>query len=358
MAEDIADRLPLTRDDRVLLTAAQTSFPLVQRPFAALGDAIGQSEESVIARLSSLKEAGFLRRIGPVLEPKRFGLTTELVAAEVAPSELPSVGAEVAAWPPVTHCYAREHRINLWFAAVAPGEDWFEWAAARTVSLPGVKGAWRLPALRRFKIAVRFDLTAPQPTVAAQPSPAGPSPDHGGPAVPLAGPPSRKKSEPVDLEFLRAAETDLPLCSDPFSVLAASLQISADDLLDGLKSWLADGRVRRYGALANHRLLGFTANSMTLWTVPDDQVESVGRRLAAFPQVSHCYERPAFPGFPYNLYAMIHGQSRAQCLAAADELSAACEAGDPVALFSNREFKKTAPSYAELLAERAAPDQS
>ncbi len=357
MARAIDGPLLLTRIDRILLTAAQASFPLVRQPFAVLADIVGEAEQRVIERLASLKEAAFLRKIGPVFEPASLGLSSELAAVEVAPSHLESVGAEVATWAPVTHCYARDHRLNLWYAAVAPGEDWFEWAAARAASLPGVKGAWRLPALRRFKIAVHFDLVArPTGTTPARPHMDASEHDSAGDAH--KGPAPSPPPAAPDIDILRAAETDLPLCSDPFSVLAASLPLDADGLLGTLRSWLADGRIRRYGALVSHRRLGFAANSMTAWVVPDDDIDRVGKCLASSPHVSHCYQRPAFPGFPYNMYAMIHGRSRAECLAVVGELSSACGAGDPAALFSDREFKKTTPNYADLLTPRASPDSS
>ena len=329
----------LAPEDKALLTLAQASFPLVQRPFAALAGEVGLSEEAVIARMTALKASGLIRKIAPVFEPARLGLTTELVAAEVAPPDLEAAGAAVAAWPPVTHCYAREHRVNLWFTGAACGEAWFACAAARAATLPGVCGVWRLPAVRRFKIAVHFDLMA------------GPDPPAGrtcpSPSETPAPPPPRWSGS--DLSLLRAVEADLPLCPEPFAALASSLAMAPEDLLGNLRQWVADGRIRRYGALVNHRRLGFVANAMTVWAVPDDRLETVGRCLATSPSVSHCYQRPAFPDFPHNLYAMVHAQSRARCLDLIRELSRKCGAGDPVPLFSTREFKKTAPRYSELL---------
>ncbi len=348
MAEGVASHYRLTNEDRVLLTAAQGSFPIERHPFAALGRSLGQSEESVIQRLASLKAAGFLRKIGPVFEPARLGLTSELLGVEVAPSELERAGCEMATWPPVTHCYARDHRVNLWLAAVAAGPEWFELAAARAASLAGVRGVWRLPALRRFKIAVHFDLTHGELATTPAGSHAAASQHNKAADAPT--------TSRVDLDLLHAAESDLPLCSDPFSVLASSVEAGAEGLVETLRLWLADGRVRRYGALVNHRRLGLTSNSMTAWAVPEVDVNRVGKYLASSPHVSHCYERPAFPGFPYNMYAMIHGTSKADCLAVVTELSAGCGCGDPATLFSHREFKKATPDYADLLTQRGSRD--
>jgi len=109
----------LSLQDRRLLTAAQVAFPLTAHPFADLGSVADLSEAQVIARLGALREQRLIRRVGPVFEPAAIGLTTELVAVEVEPDRVESVGAAVAEWPQVTHCYLRDHRVNLWFAGAA-----------------------------------------------------------------------------------------------------------------------------------------------------------------------------------------------------------------------------------------------
>lgn len=344
----VASPAELTREDRDIVTLAQACFPLVRRPFAALGDAVGSSERAVLERLVALKEAGFVRKIGPVFEPDSLGLATELVAAEVDSAQLEAVGTAVGAWSPVTHCYAREHDVNLWFAAVAPDSDWLAEAAARVAGFAGVTGVWRLPALRRFKVAVQFDLSDVSGRVrVAEPAPDSASAARATTAV-CAPPPTA-----VDPQLLAVAQTDLPICPDPFGRLASGRGVTAEDLLAALRRWVAEGSVRRYGALVNHTRLGFVANAMTVWHVPEERVEAVASYLTGFPDVSHCYQRPAFPRFPFNLYAMVHARSRPDCLAVVDELSSHCQDCERAVLFSTREFRKSAPDYARLVAARA-----
>jgi len=338
MAQRIAGRQDLGRADRALIAAAQRDFPLVARPYQELAGRVGSNEEEVIARLAALKQAGLIRRIGPVLEPRALGLISELVAVEVDPSELDSVAAEVSAWPPVTHCYSRDHRVNLWFAAVASDSFWFGAACATAKSLPGVMGTWRLPALRRFKIGVRFDLD--RRTGGEEAPPASWT---GGHAV----------TEDLDQQLLGAVQQDLPLCPAPFGLLASSAGITEGELLETLRGWQESGLMRRYGALVNHLRLGFTANAMTVWLAPPDNIEQAARWLSRSPQVSHCYERPAFPGFPHNLYAMVHGLSREECLRVVTALSEEGGIGVGAVLFSIREYKKSAPDYLSLLASRS-----
>ncbi len=342
----MAERIALSAEDKALLTLVQASLPLMRRPFQVLGERVGLSEGEVIARLSALKAAGLIRKIGPVFEPAALGLATELMAAEVAPAQLDAVGAAVAAWEEVTHCYAREHRINLWFAGVAAEADWFARAAENVAAMEGVRGVWRLPTLRRFKIAVQFDLT-PAPITNHKSQITGSPGESPVSSTALRADP---RATPIDPDLLRALQTDLPLQPDPFAALAAGRD--PDELLATLRALLANGRIRRYGALVSHRRLGIAANAMTVLVVPEERMEEAGRRVSASPAVSHCYQRPTFAGFPYNLYAMIHGRTREECLAAAAEAAQAAAASEWAALFSTHEYGKSSPDYAALLAGR------
>jgi DNA-binding Lrp family transcriptional regulator len=349
MAPDVVRPESLSEQERSVITLIQTSFPLVRRPFDALGERLGLSGETVLALVGGLKEAGLIRKIGPVLEPVRFGVASELVAARVAPEQLEEVGTAVSQWHPVTHCYARSHAINLWLAALSADRRWFEAAREELLAMPGVSGVWRLPALRRFKVAVRFDLAEGKED--AEESFAEPD-DEASPAA-TSSPPEGDQGA-IDLRLLAALEEDLPLCLEPFAALAESRDLREDAVLSTLVRWKADGRIRRYGALVRHLRLGIAANAMTVWRVPARRVVETGTGLASSAHVSHCYERPSFPEFPFNLYAMVHARSRADCLSAVEELSAHCRDCPRAVLFSTREFRKTSPRFAELLGEGAS----
>lgn len=340
MVRDVSGLAALSEFDRVLLTMIQGAVPLVYNPFLELAAAIGSSEAQVLASLQQLKAARFIRKIGPVLEPARFGIASELVAIRVMPNRLTDVAGVVSSWEQVTHCYEREHPVNLWFAALSADPDWFEEAQTRLLALDGVNGVWRLPALRRFKVAVHFALTGGNICSAAAAS--GIAPEQG----------TNRSPMQLDRELLAAVETDLPLCQEPFTAIAREHGLTEESLLTTLAQWLADGRIRRYGALVSHLRLGIAANAMTVWQAPADKVEEVGRAFASSPYVSHCYERPAFAEFPFNLYAMVHGATREECRTIIEELSAACRGCPHAMLFSKREFKKSSPRYAVLLASR------
>jgi DNA-binding Lrp family transcriptional regulator len=161
----------------------------------------------------------------------------------------------------------------------------------------------------------------------------------------------------LEKKYIKALESDLPGESRPFLKLAEQFGLSEGDLLNSLKALLSDGTIRRYGARVSHQRVGFSANVMVVWQAPSEEVEKIGQIMATFGAVSHCYERPTFPGFPYNLYTMIHGRARGACEKVIAEISAATGVTCYRALWSIKEFKKSTPVYSELLEDAASSKQ-
>ena len=149
---------------------------------------------------------------------------------------------------------------------------------------------------------------------------------------------------PIERAIVKATQAGLPLVARPYAQVADSLGISQKELLGRLGEMLDDGRIRRIGAVPNHYALGYTANGMSVWDVADAEVQSLGREVGALPFVTHCYRRPRrLPDWPYNLFAMVHGRSRAETDRHVAEirrlLGSACRASD--VLYSVRILKKT-----------------
>lgn len=148
----------------------------------------------------------------------------------------------------------------------------------------------------------------------------------------------------LDRALVRSLQAGLPLVARPYAEVAGKLGISEAEVITGLTQMLADGRIRRIGAVPNHYALGYTANAMSVWDVADDAVDDAGREIGALPFVTHCYRRPRrLPEWPYNLFAMVHGRSRAETQAKLEIIRAAlgprARAGD--VLYSARILKKT-----------------
>ncbi|MBT3192359.1 MAG: Lrp/AsnC family transcriptional regulator, partial [Verrucomicrobia bacterium] len=131
----------------------------------------------------------------------------------------------------------------------------------------------------------------------------------------------------------------------PYDAIAESLGRDPDDLLECLREWKRGSVLRRVGVILRHREMGFNANGMCVWNAPPELVEEAGRTLAGFRDVTHCYQRDVIPGFPYNLFAMIHADRYESALEKFQGLSQAIGLSNGRVLFSLREFKKTSPRY-------------
>ena len=147
-----------------------------------------------------------------------------------------------------------------------------------------------------------------------------------------------------DRALIAATQSGLPLVPRPYEAVGAVIGASGERVRERLQQWLAQGLVRRIGAVPNHYRLGYTANGMSVWDVADEHVDELGERIGRLPFVTHCYRRPRhLPGWPYNLFAMLHGDSRDEVMAriavVRDLLGDACRADD--VLFSTAILKKT-----------------
>jgi len=320
--------------DRALLEQMQIAFPLVPRPFAALGEGLKVDESEVLARVSHLEETGIIRQIGAIFDTRRLGYHSTLVAFHTPDNALAEVAAQVSAHPGVSHNYARPHHYNLWFTLAVPPGRQVEAEVHRLARQTGVDDWLNLPALRVFKIRTHFGL--------------GASAGYPG-AVPRdRTTPQSRDLLPADIPYVRALQGDLPLVSRPFAGLAERSGLSEAALLDRARELEAAGIMRRFGAVLRHRRVGYVANGMACWVVPEPRVEAVGRLAARYAQVSHCYQRPAYPPrWPYTLFTMIHGRTRAKVEAIVGQIAGEAELDRFEVLYSSREFKKERIRYFE-----------
>ena len=141
------------------------------------------------------------------------------------------------------------------------------------------------------------------------------------------------------------------LCGDigesltPYKDVADELGLTEDDVISRIKAYKDNGMLRRFGTMLRHQTAGFRANGMSIWNVPEEDVDRVGAQLAACPEVTHCYERQSFSDWPYNVYGMIHGKSKEDVLDVMKRIAEETGMKDCDVLFSVREFKKTSVVY-------------
>jgi DNA-binding Lrp family transcriptional regulator len=148
----------------------------------------------------------------------------------------------------------------------------------------------------------------------------------------------------IDRAIVRAAQAGLPRVARPYHAIADAIGVTPELVMARIDAMLADGRIRRIGVVPNHYALGWRANAMTVWDIADDCVDALGAKVGALPCVSHCYRRPRHPPrWPYNLFAMVHGRTRAEAESKVGEIGAVL--GDAArghdVLYSSRILKKT-----------------
>ncbi len=149
----------------------------------------------------------------------------------------------------------------------------------------------------------------------------------------------------LDKKVIGLIQGDLPVEPRPFASLAEKLGITEEAFLERINSLKKRGVLRRFGATLRHQKAGYDANAMVAWLVPDGRIDEVGKRLAQFREVSHCYQRNSQGDWQYNLFSMVHGNSQEQCYEIAATMSKTVGVEDYTLLFSEKEFKKTSMEY-------------
>lgn len=322
--------MKLDATDKRLLETVQQAFPLVEEPFRELARGVGISAEEALTRVADLKARRIIREIGAIFDSRALGYQTTLVAASVSTERLEAAADVISQHPGVSHNYAREHQYNLWFTlALPPGEDLKE-ASEKLAYRAGADSVMVLPAVRIFKIGAFFHLSD-QEEVTVEAGGNGRHPPD------VAAPPALTAKE---IAVVRELQQDLPLVHRPFQAMAERLAVGENRVFDLAKDFLARGLMRRFAALLYHRRLGFLANGMGCWRAPEKRLEEVGKALAAFPQVTHCYQRVTYPQWPYNLFTMVHAPTQDACLSTVRAMAKKVDIMDYLVLFSTREFKK------------------
>ncbi len=309
-----------------LLFEMQNAFPMTQRPFEEVADKLEISEEEVLAMIQKLKKQKIIRQTSAIFDTKRLGYTSSLVAFKVAKDKVDQAAEIINQHPGVSHNYLRNHDYNIWFTmAVAPDSKMgLEKTIETLKKLTHAEDAITLPTLKLFKIKVQMDTTG-----------------------------KRAKKEKVkkvlhkELELtkehiavIKELQKDITVTEEPFKEAIERLDISYEKFFEIANELKDAGVMRRFATILNHRKAGFGANAMSVWAVPEEKGEEIGRQMAEFSAVSHCYLRPSYPNWPYNLFAMIHGKSQEECDTLIEEMAKESGLTEYGKLYSTREFKK------------------
>ncbi len=325
--------------DAELLGAIQENLPFVKRPYDELGKRAGMSGDEALARVKALKEARVIRQISAIFDTRSLGYASSLVAAKIDPDKIESAVEVINSNPGVSHNYLRNHEFNLWYTIAVPPTSklGLEGTVNLLHRLSGAETTRLLPTLRLFKIGVRFDVEG-----SSRPD------DQSKPAYTEA---NRSETRPLsakEIAFVKLMQRDLALVPEPFVAVADELGMSFDEAAAMHDEFLSNGRMRRFAAVLHHRKAGFGANAMGVWAGPQDDpaaLRKLGETMAGFRAVSHCYQRPSYPDWPYNLFTMVHGKSEEECEQTLAAIAEATGISDRHALYSTREFKKVRVRY-------------
>jgi DNA-binding Lrp family transcriptional regulator len=327
--------VPLDDLDKRLLNLLQGRFPLDRRPYAAVAEAAGVTEDEVLRRTGRLLHERIIREITPIFDTRVLGYRSMLVAARVDPENPWRAAKIINSHPGVSHNYLRDHEFNLWFTIATEPSSRLGLEGTLDVlqRLTGAESVRQLPTLRLFKIRMDLEMEKGTDALAA-----------------VAEAPDYKEPEPIelselDLAVIRAAQGPMDVSPEPFAPAAAELGVAQERLLEHLEDMRERRALRRVAAILFHRRAGFSANGMGVWRVPEERVLELGPRMAAFRGISHCYQRPTYADWPYSVFTMAHGRSKEECDAILDSIATETGIEDRRTLYSSTEFKKVRLRY-------------
>ena len=352
-----------------IINGYQKNFPLCDEPFKKIAQALNSQESEVIQAMEALSHKNILSRLGPVFDHKKAGAST-LAAIAVPEQQLDDIAGIVNQFDQVNHNYAREHRYNLWFVVTAKDPIELNKTLTDIEHLTGFK-VLVLPMEASYHIdlsfRINFDSDSDNITKGIKTEGnitegirAEENNDHGlidtslnntaiDHAV-LSASLSKKDNLVMNKQAaLRTMlEKGLPLVKKPYLHIAEQLNLNERQVIDQIALWLHEGLIKRFGLVVKHRQLGYVANAMVVWNIADENVDDIAGDLSKRDEISLCYRRPRrLPDWPYNLFCMIHGKSRAavekQIQALTLELNLSAVEKD--VLFSYKAYKQNGARY-------------
>lgn len=324
--------------DRKLLNILQNNFPLVEKPFEYIGKMLDISEDDVIQRIRLLKnEKGIIRQISAVFDTKRLGYKSSLIAFKVAEEDIDRTAEIINKHPGVSHNYKRDCEYNLWFTIAVPPESDLERNYKKLIELSNVSEFLFLPAVKLYKLGVKFDLEDAHSSNYKEDSL-------------IFNKYNEEKIEDeelseIDINCIRTLQNDLPLLPQPFKIMTENIDTSHSELLSITRRFIETRKIRRFSAVINHRNAGFLFNAMVVWNVNDEKINEYGAIISQFKQVSHCYRRLTYPDWRYPLYSMVHARKREQCENIISDIANKISVNDYKKIYSIKEYKKERIKY-------------
>jgi DNA-binding Lrp family transcriptional regulator len=326
-----------------IINNSQKGFPLTRQPYKTIAEQLAQvnivtTELEVFQAVDDLNSKEVLSRVGPVFDHKKAGAST-LAALAVPEKDLDKIAGIVNQFDQVNHNYGREHDFNLWFVVTASD------MVALNSTLENIELLTGLPVLvlpmeasYHIDLAFSINVTGVESLTSNQESKAA-----------ILNNNNIISLTEIEKRALRSAiEKGLSTHLNPYQVMAEQLALTEQQVLIQISSWQEEGLIRRFGLVIKHRKLGYNANAMVVWNIPNDDMDGIAQKLAKCAAVSLCYQRPRrLPDWPYNLFCMIHGTDRALVLQQISQITEqlGLESIETDILFSFKAYKQHGARY-------------
>ncbi len=353
MPKDIAVISQLQQD---IINNSQKGFPLTSQPYKTIAEQLAQvyiitNELKVFLAIDDLSNQEVLSRVGPVFDHKKAGAST-LAALAVSAKDLDKIAGIVNQFEQVNHNYGREsysqkENYNLWFVVTASDMVALKSTLANIELLTGLP-VLVLPMEASYHIDLAFSIN-----VTGVESPTSSQETKQLNTVNKSDTASLTDIEKVALR--NAIEKGLPTSLLPYQVIAQQLSLTEQQVIKQISIWQEEGLIRRFGLVIKHRRLGYDANAMVVWNIPNEDMDNVAQKLAKCAPVSLCYQRPRrMPDWPYNLFCMIHGTDRSLVLQQISQITEqlALESVQKDILFSFKAYKQHGARYSKALNRR------
>ena len=337
-------RVGLDDVDAALIDDYQSGFPVEERPFRRVGEALGVDEGEALERVRELRERGVYRRFGAVLNPPVIGAST-LAAVQAPADRFDEVAEIVNGHRQVNHNYRRNHEWNMWFVVTAGSLSRRDEILAEIAHETGCE-VLNLPMLTDFYIDLEFPVVNDDSFARESVAETDVS------ATRIAESAAADLSE-LERDLLLEIQEGFPLSATPYTDIAEAVGAPVGDVLAAIERLRDDGCIKRIGCVVNHFVTGFDANCMVVWDVPDAELDARGEAVGTLPYVTLCYHRPRRPeqGWQYNLFTMIHGRDREAVDAKVDDLAAAHLPFEHERLYSTETLKQTGAHYEDIVGE-------
>ncbi|MHB1661396.1 MAG: siroheme decarboxylase subunit alpha [bacterium] len=326
--------MELELTDKKILNILQTDFPISSRPFLSIANLTGITEEEVIERILNLKNNKIIRQISAIFDSHNIGYKSTLAAFKVDDNLVDSAANIINSHSGVSHNYLRSNEYNIWFTITLPSGQILEDEIKHLGNASNASDYLILPTLKLFKIGVNFDMTGEDAS-----------------SFKFFSHEDFKDDSDIEItDFekacIRELQKDIEITPEPFKNLSANLGITQGKLLETIKNFITDKKMRRFACVLYHQKAGFSYNIMGIWKSKQEDADKNGKIMSSLKEVSHCYLRPVYPGkWEYNIFTMIHSKSKEDAHNVMNQISLLTGINDFDALESTKEFKKVRVKY-------------